>query len=190
MIIVQDIDIEVSIISLAVAGYTHNEGPEGSHWVGPHGLQHRHVVLGVLSLDGAGLEVGHLGLLGVDGVIALFMLLRMDGFVLDVGHGGGRSRCFAGVCCGLRCCGSRWRLYGRCMKGRRSVAADNRGCCECVGVWCSKVGGGCCKLKRRGFKEVSRPSQEEQSRGVYEGNAVREHSSRLLRTRQMTHSPT
>jgi hypothetical protein len=54
-------------------------------------------VLGILGLDGAGLEIGHIGLLGVDGVVARLMLLRMDGLGLDVGHGGGWSRYCAGV---------------------------------------------------------------------------------------------
>jgi len=57
-------------------------------------------MLGVFGLDGTGLEIGHLGVLGVDRIVARLMLLRMAGLGLDVSHDGGWSR-FVVV---VRCC--------------------------------------------------------------------------------------
>lgn len=95
-------------------------------------------MLGVFGLDGAGLEIGHLGLLGVDGIVALLMLVRMAGLGLDIAHSGGRSM----VCSGCRVL---WIDCG-CMKERGvqqmvGVAASRSGVCRV-----SQVCGGYCKV--------------------------------------------
>lgn len=70
------------------AGY--DKCPERSHRVGFDGLQHRHVMLCILGLNGIGLEVCDGRLLGEDDVL-LHLLGMAVGFGLDVEiatHGG------------------------------------------------------------------------------------------------------
>jgi hypothetical protein len=63
----------------------HDEGPQGGHGIGIDGLEHAHLVLGILCLDGAGL---------VDA-----LLLVGEGAIVDMGDADGALE--LGLCLGL-----------------------------------------------------------------------------------------